>query len=96
MNTFIARKDNGSKVDYFEGRAFARGLNSEYEAKFCTCDENTANTSEILDWSTAENVGNLQELKTTYVTARNACDANTKAALKALEDILKFILSDMR
>lgn len=56
MNTFIARKSDGSKVDFFEGRSSLGGLNPDYEAKYCTCDENTTNTSEIADWATAEDV----------------------------------------
>lgn len=96
MNTFIARKSDGSKVDFAEGRAECKGLNTDYEAKYCTCDANTQNTSEIPDWATADNVANLSELKADFITKMNACDANTKAAFLALSKCLKSILADMR
>jgi len=56
MNTFIARKDNGDKISFLEGNFKLGGLNPEYEAKYCDCDENTTNTSEIADWDTALDV----------------------------------------
>lgn len=56
MNTFIANKSDGSKVDFFEGKSMLGGLNSDYEAKYCTCDESTENIIEIEDWATAEDV----------------------------------------
>lgn len=56
MNTFIANKADGSKVDLLEGRNNLGNLNPLYEAKYCTCDESTQNISEISDWSTAEDV----------------------------------------
>ena len=56
MNTFIANKSDGSKVDFIEGKCPLGGLNAEFEAKYCTCDENTENTSEIPDWGEAEDI----------------------------------------
>lgn len=95
MNTFIA-DSGGHKVDFRPGREDMKGLNSSYTAKYCTCTESTTNTSEIPDWDTAEELGILSDLKLAYRSARNDCDATTKAALQALEDVLKAILADMR
>lgn len=38
----------------------------------------------------------LPDLKAAYATARNACPATTKSALKALEDVLKEVIYRMR
>ena len=61
MNTFIAKKSDGSKVDFQEGKASFGNLNSENEAKYCDCNEETTNTSEISDWATAENVAYVSD-----------------------------------
>ena len=53
MNTFISKKSDGSKIDFFEGKVKFGDLNPLYEAKYCACDENTTNISEIPDWGTA-------------------------------------------
>ena len=63
LNTFIAVKADGSKVDFMEGKSHFEGLNSLYEAKYCTCDENTTNVSEIPDWDEAEVVAGSYEDK---------------------------------
>ena len=55
-NTFVAKKSDGSKEFFQEGKARFGNLNPMYEAKHCTCDENTQNISEIPDWETAEDV----------------------------------------
>ena len=59
MNTFIAVKADGSKLGFMEGKCKV-GFTAEQaalrEAKYCTCDENTTNISEISDWETAEDV----------------------------------------
>jgi len=56
MNTFIAKKSDGSKVEFIEYRATFGGLNPLYEAKYCNCTAETTNISEIDDWATAEDV----------------------------------------
>lgn len=61
MNTFIARKSDGSKVSDEPGKVQLGNLNPEYDARFCTCDHNTSNTSEIPDWETAEAVNYIIE-----------------------------------
>ena len=55
MNTFIAKKSDGSKVDFIDGKCKLGDLNADYEAKYCTCTKDTNNISEITDWDTASN-----------------------------------------
>jgi hypothetical protein len=61
MNTFISNKSDGSKVDFFTGKVRLGGLSADLEAKYCTCDEETENTSEIPDWGTAQDVSYVIE-----------------------------------
>lgn len=81
MNTFIALKSDGSKAGFVVGKSNLGGLNADYEAKYCTCDENTTNTSEIADWDTAEEIQSLKALWLDYESAVSA--ATTIAQMKA-------------
>ena len=60
-NTFIARKDDGSKVDFYEGRATFGNLNSELVARHCLCTEDTQNITEIDNWDEAEDASYVIE-----------------------------------
>lgn len=55
MNTFIVKKSDGSKVDFWEGKGCFNGtLNPDLEARYCECHKDTTNKSEVPDWDAAE------------------------------------------
>jgi len=55
MNTLIVKKSDGSKIDFLKGKNHFNGtLNTDFEARYCECNKDTTNSSEVPDWNEAE------------------------------------------
>lgn len=94
-NTFIAYDSDGSKRGFLPGRFILSGIGGSVKARYCTCDIDTNNISEIADWDTSQDCLITNAMKLDYIDARNECSVETKAALQALEKILKVAIRGM-